>query len=460
MAMSLQEQLRAKRAEAERWIREREAQVRRAAAGAEAKGRQVYADTIKTGREVLARTPAEVRALGVAAMQGRLPQAVGGAMVKGAVRGVAPRARAPAVASRAPAKPGPKPTAHVTQEAGRQLKAAASGFVDEATFGLADHLLAGGDAAVQAIRDRDVSGVLDDYSTAMAVKRSEDEFDAKHYGAARGVGQVAGFVGSVAALGAPAVTRALVVRLPRGGAIIRDVAKGVTRGPDPRGLTKMAAAGGALAGAVDQVAADILTGRSSDARDRLGATIGGAVGGVATRFAGPTAGGAAGGVTTSMVTDLLHGKAPSLEAAFDDGHAAAFLGRAGDIASRHWIAGLDKAAKGQVGETLSRLKTVVRGDEIIGTQKRVGLGNGRYTVADEVGVNPRTNEGFIGESKMGPGARLTKNQKLAQKQYGDLYILDRWRFSDVGRAAGGAAAPLGANLGDEDRFLTMRRPPE
>ena len=93
MAMSLQEQLRVKRAETERWIREREAQLRRAAAGAEAKGRQVYADAIKTGQKVLARTPAEIRALGEAAMQGRLPPAVGLAFVREAVR------RAPATST-------------------------------------------------------------------------------------------------------------------------------------------------------------------------------------------------------------------------------------------------------------------------------------------------------------------------------------------------------------------------
>lgn len=87
MAMSLQEQLRAKRIEAERWIRAREAQVRRTAAAAEPKGREVYAQTIKTGQRVLARTPAEIRGLGEAALRGQLPQALG----RAAVTAAAPR---------------------------------------------------------------------------------------------------------------------------------------------------------------------------------------------------------------------------------------------------------------------------------------------------------------------------------------------------------------------------------
>lgn len=458
MAMSLHEQLRAKRAEAERWIREREAQARRAAAAAEAKGRQVYRDTIKTGQKVLARTPSEIRALGAAAIQGRLPQAVGEVVVKEAVRRVAPRAGSPVAASRGPSKPGPRPALPTAREAGRQLEAAASGFVDEATFGLADHVLAGGSAVVEAIRDRDISGALDDYSEAMAAKRQQDEFDAKHYGAARRTGQVAGFAGSVIALGAPAVTRALVTKLPRGAAIMRDVAKAATRGPDPRGLTKAAAVGGGFAGGVDQIVADVLTGRSGDAQDQLGSTVGGAVGGVATRFVGPTVGGAVGGVTTAMVTDLLHGKAPSLEEALDDGRGAALFGRFGDIAGRQWVANLKPGAKGEVGEILSRFKTVMRGDEIVETQKRVSIGDGRHTVADEWIENPRTGKKLIGESKMGPSSRLTDNQKRAQELYGDRYVLDEWRFSDVGAAAGAGAAPLGANFGDEDPGPLRRSP--
>lgn len=458
MAMSLQEQLRAKRAEAERWIREREAQVRRAAAAAEAKGRQVYKEAIRTGQKVLARTPSEIRALGEAAIRGRLPQAVGEVVVKEVVRRAAPRAGAPGVANGGPAKPGARPATPAAREAGRQLEAAASGFVDEATFGLADHVLAGGGAVVEAIRDRDASGVINDYSEGVAVKRQQDEFDAKHYGAARRTGQVAGFAGSVVALGAPAVTRALVTRVPRGAAIMRDIAKGATRGPDPRGLTKAAAVSGGFAGGVDQVVADVLTGRSSDPHDQLGSTFGGAVGGVATRFAGPTVGGAVGGVTTAMVTDLLHGKAPSFEKALDDGRGAALFGRFGDIAGRQWVANLKPAAKGEVGETFSRFKTVMRGDEILDTQKRVSVGNGRHTVADEWIKSPRADKELIGESKMGPSSRLTDNQKRAQKLYGDRYVLDQWRFSDVGAAVGGGVAPLGANLGDEDRGLLRQSP--
>lgn len=448
MAMSLQEQLRAKRAETERWIRQREAELKRVATMAEAKGRQVFADAIKTTEKVLARTPAEVRALGAAALQGRLPKTV----VRTAAApssGASTRSATKAIISE------PRPISKAIQ---RELEAGVSGFVDEATMGLADHVLAGGNALVQVARDGDASGLRRAYEASMATKRQEDEFDAKHHAMARNSGRVVGFVGSVAALGAPAVTRAAVMRLPRSGALLRDIAVGAKRGPDPRGLTKLGAAGGGLAGLVDQTASDLIIGKASDGRDSVGAVVGGAAGGIATRFLGPTAGAAVGGATTSAVKDLLHGKAPTLDDAIADARSAAVLGRIGDLGGRHWISTLNSRAKGEVGELLSRAKTVMRGDRTVGTQVSVPVGPRTHTIADEVGFNPRTNRQYIGESKMGPSARLTTRQREAQALFGEDYILDQWRFSDVGAMAGGAMAPLGASILDEDR-MAARFPP-
>lgn len=443
MAMSLQEQLRAKRIEAERWIRAREAQVRRTAAAAESKGREVYAQTIKSGQRVLARTPAEIRGLGEAALRGQLPQALG----RAAVTAAAPRSMPlqPSARKAAPTSVAAKPA--LAEKAKREIAAAVSGFVDEATLGGADHVLAAGNAIGEAIRDQEIENLLDAYKASMAAKRTADEYDAKHHGASRTAGRAAGFVSTVAALGAPALTRAAITRLPRGVALAKDIAIGAKRGPDLRGLTTLAAIGGGGSGAGGQVATDFVTARKGDLADVSGAAVGGAAGGVATRFLGPTAGGAVGGAVTSAATDILHGDAPSLDRAFGEGRSGAVFGRAADLLGRNWIAGQSAKMKGELGEFFTQAKATARGDRIIGAQTPVSIGGGRKTVADTLS-HDRTGAEIISEAKMGPGAQLSANQKAARAQRGDRYIVDHWRFSDVGAAAAGGVSPVGVNILD------------
>src|SRR5262245_48137872 len=86
MPIGLREQLRAAREKTAAAIAERNAQLSHGIEALEAKGHEVYADTIRKGQAVLARTPAEVRALGLAAVQGRLPQAVGQAVAKEVIK--------------------------------------------------------------------------------------------------------------------------------------------------------------------------------------------------------------------------------------------------------------------------------------------------------------------------------------------------------------------------------------
>jgi hypothetical protein len=102
-------------------------------------------------------------------------------------------------------------------------------------------------------------------------------------------------------------------------------------------------------------------------------------------------------------------------------------------------AALPIRAKGVLGEGLSAAKTVLKGDWPVGFQVRHALQNGLKTVVDH-----DTAKGISVEAKFGPWARLTKNQRMAQAQWGDLYRVDRWGPRHVGGIAAGAAAPVAA----------------
>ncbi len=101
-------------------------------------------------------------------------------------------------------------------------------------------------------------------------------------------------------------------------------------------------------------------------------------------------------------------------------------------------AALPIKAKGLLGEGLSAAKTALKGDWPVGFQVRRTLQNGLKTVVDH-----ETAKGISVEAKFGPWARLTKNQRQAQAQWGDLYRVDRWGPGHVDAITAGAAAPVG-----------------
>jgi hypothetical protein len=91
--------------------------------------------------------------------------------------------------------------------------------------------------------------------------------------------------------------------------------------------------------------------------------------------------------------------------------------------------------KGQLGEGLSAAKSALQGDWPVGFQVRKTMQNKKATVLDH-----ETASGMYVESKFGPSARLTPNQKYAQQQWGpEGYRVDHWMPSHVGAIA----APVG-----------------
>jgi hypothetical protein len=140
--------------------------------------------------------------------------------------------------------------------------------------------------------------------------------------------------------------------------------------------------------------------------------------------------------------------------------AASFAGGlAADIAlykgigrrAAEWASGLSPKRKGQLGEDLSAIKTVLRGDWPSGAHEPVPVSGGRTY------VDIPTVRGGLTESKFGPFARLRPRQREAQQEYGDRYRVDQWTPKHVGHIAGGAAAanwpfgPWSFEQPDDDR---------
>lgn len=101
-------------------------------------------------------------------------------------------------------------------------------------------------------------------------------------------------------------------------------------------------------------------------------------------------------------------------------------------------AALPPRAKGLLGEGLSTAKTIAQGDWPVGSQVRKVMQNGKTTVLDH-----ETAKGIYVEAKFGPSARLTRNQRYAQRQWGPGYRVDRW----MPRHVGYITAPVGAGGG-------------
>lgn len=376
--MGWQEQLRAKQAETERWIRQREAALRRAAAGAEARGRQVYANAIKTGEKVLARTPAELRALGIAATNGRLPQAIGERVVKEVVRQAAPQK---SVAKPRPTAAGAAAAQPKAKEVGDRVRAGVSGAVDEFTFGLADRGL----AAVEALAEGGAQDFGRHYDENMAVKRAEDARDERDFAIERNTGRAVGLVAGLAATGpAGAAVKAGLLGAPRLAKIMTHAARKPQKlkvGVDPRGLTTAAVGSGAVIGVGGQAANDLLSGKTSSAKDYVGAALGGGLGGAAALRRAPLVSkavlaGAVGGGATELAQDALNGRELSVGDAIGAAHVGGVTAGALDGIATHALAAAPSNVKGFVGERMSDVKTLARG-RVSARRANVPVGNYR-----------------------------------------------------------------------------------
>lgn len=323
--------------------------------------------------------------------------------------------------------------AEATNEGLRNLDAGMRGAADIFTFGLADEIAAGAGAVLGGGGRGDLA---QRYRALHQRELARDEYDRTHRGGARSAGKIGAVVASVAA---PA---RIVAAVPK-------VVQGVTR-PwyGVQGLHRMTAATGAAGGGLGQAASDLSEGKVSSPKAYAAATLGGAVGAATTPFVGTRAGGALQGATQSALQSAFDGRAPSLDELARDAVAGSYAGGLGDGLGAQ-TRRLSRRGKQNLGETLSTVKSLFDFEMPRGWQVSTPLSTGK-TIADLV-----TNAHVV-EAKFGPFARLTKPQRRALAELGELYRVDRWNPVDVsklvGALGGGAAAPQVSRRSDAPNY--------
>lgn len=403
----------------EEWMELRNADVRRLGREAQVAAHEALGHVARTGQQLAAARPSDVLALGARILEQRKPQSA--VPARGLSSSPVARRSTVSLLTARPSVPRP-----VIREAADQFLAGAHGAQDALTFGLGDHLYAGARALDDAAHGADLRSA---YGSRMGAERSRDQYDAAHYGTARTVGQVVGTGVQIAALGP-------MEGLVAGGARIAQATPLIARE-----VAMLSGVGGA-AGVGGQVVSDVARRRAGSFGDYVGAGIGGALGALVSRGGRAGYAGAVGGAATSVAQDLANLRAPSLNRAREAASVGGAFGVAGGLAGRAWSDALPNAAKEELGEAFSRLRTWARGDETAaGPKSREYLDRGGWTVPDQRsyrGSLPRD----IVESKFGRSAVLSKRQRQAYEQPLPNYRVDHTLPRDIGVALGFPAAEL------------------
>ena len=172
------------------------------------------------------------------------------------------------------------------------------------------------------------------------------------------------------------------------------------------------ALGGMGLGLTGQAATDALSGHPSGWQDYVGAALGGgAMAATGGRFRpAPTA--ALGSGVTSTVGGLLNGNLDpeSVEHSMVIGGG---LGGLGQYVGERWSNGLRPRGKGKLGEALSNTKSFFENSPVADRQVSRSLTGGGKTILDSTLARGPFE---AVESKFGPYARITGNQRLYQVQ--------------------------------------------
>lgn len=308
-----------------------------------------------------------------------------------------------------------------------RAKAAGRGVVDAVAMGHGDEVEAG----VRSIPTILSGGPIGSrFHQFLDEANSQDRYDQAHYPISRGTGELIGT--GLALLGTDGAAGAMVPRLTTSTARTVSAMTGLER-------TNVALAG-AGAGVAGQGLNDLLSGRLSDWRGYASSALGGATTAAAGGSLSPTYAAALGGAIASTANGLLNGQA-DLTGVEHAAVGAGYLGGAGRVAGERRSNSLHFRDKGKLGEALSDAKSFARGNPVVDTQVRQNLTNGRWTVLDSVLANGP--EDAV-ESKFGPTASLSKNQRAYQGQNPGRLRVDYWMPSHVGQIAGRALSILGA----------------
>jgi hypothetical protein len=215
--------------------------------------------------------------------------------------------------------------------------------------------------------------------------------------------------------------------------------------------------GGAAAGAGGQAVSDVVNRRLSPLADYAGSAVGGSAGALTSIYAPARYAGMASGAVTSMAQDAFHGRVPTAERAMRTAQFGGLFGAGAGRLGAHWADNLgsenpgvrgESQAKGELGESLSRLRLLARGDPATAAPKsRAQLTGGGYTYPDI-----RTRSARPIESKFGRSAVLSPRQRQAYEQPLDGYTVLHFITRDVGAMAGFPASLFGSHIalgGDE-----------
>ena len=385
------------------FVKRRQREVANFGREAEAATHRAYGDAIRTGRDLIVRTQSEVNRLG-SELLARQPSRNS----TGVQKRPGSNASRPASLSR----PAPK---SMVQQGVDQTLAAARGAQDAFTLGLGDRAYAGGRALIDAAQGADLG---DAWRSRWATEQARDQYDAKNFRTARTVGEIAGTGLGFVALGP-------VDAMLAGGVRIAQAAPMIAREATVLGGV------GAGGGVVSQAVTDLQNRRLGSVGDYVGSAVGGTAVALASARGRPGQAGAIGGATTSIVQDALNGRPVdwrgASQAALAGGYVAAPFGYAG----RKYSNSLPIAAKGELGETLGRVRTLANGEKPLPGGRYVKVNGGpRRTVLDQ-----ETARDLMSEQKFGPRARLSRNQMAAYNEYGDNYRVDHFLPRDVGAAA-------------------------
>ena len=362
---------------------------------------------------------------------------------------------------------------------GDQVGAGWRGAVDEGSFGSADLISAAmrsGNPLDPKWRGR--------FNQNQELERSRDANDQQNFGAARNTGRIvggvatllvpiggelaaakaAGVVAKAALRVAPRLTKTVPALTKLEPKLARFIANAnstkritplVTKGAEVPIVLAAHAAGGAGAGLTGQEMGDLVsTGRVSSASALAEAALTGSASSLLGGAVGPRVGAGIVGSARS-VYDTAQSGVPLLSwdgatNVLASGLSSAGAAGHGDRAGRYGVQGMATKAKGELGESLSKLKTRLQGERVVPHHTKDGMPTdhvripvpGGYTVADHT-TDART----VVESKFGNHRNLSVRQRAAREMLGDLYRVDHWKPLDIGRVTGslfGAfAQPLG-----------------
>ena len=331
----------------------------------------------------------------------------------------------------------------VLNQLGDTATAALKGYQNAIFFGQDDKLIALTQTALGQGRG---NNALERFASNLTLQQIRSAQQAKNHPIATSVGGNAG-IGTTLAVGAPlAIGRTVASSGLKVAARSRAPITSAPRlSTKPVEYATTAGAAG-VANAALEFGGSKISQRRATPGDIAGAIVGGGVGTLATFPAGPRAGAAVEAAVTPIVQDLLNGELPSAAKVRDRMIAGSIAANKAELASIQKISALTSKQKGDLGEALSYAKTLARLELPASVRKRVDLKGGGYTIADQI-----TRAGHIVEAKFGEYARLSKQQKRAQAEYGpDKYRHDRWRPEDVGKISGYTAGVASSRIGGED----------